>query len=183
MDSASTQISQRLSAGSRVCPSEVPDGYKSPKNPHALQLTPLPSPQTRREKARKEEQTHLSSANGSEHPFLQGCPQPLVAQVERARQGAAAFLSTKEVSTSPESSPTAVVNLQAIFFSLLVVATKTPLRAAGTMGLSRNLARIRGYVTYSSPHPSLASPHMVYLIRRLEGRGKRMKNIPGIPQE
>lgn len=129
-----------------------------PKKPtctpaHSPSFPPNPSG-----KGRKEEQTHCSSASGSKRPFLQGCPQPLVAQVEPARQGAAAFLSTKEVSTSPARSPTAVVNLQAIFFSLLAVATKTPLPATGTVALLHNLARKRGYITYSSP-PSCLSPH------------------------
>lgn len=102
----------------RVKPAGISYGYMPPNNPHAFQLTPPPffPPPKPSGKARREERTHRSSAAASEH---------LSPGVSPAGRGAgrgsetrscrlhSAFFSTRQVSTSPAGSPTAVVDLHA----------------------------------------------------------------------
>lgn len=141
----------------RVKPAGISYGYMPPNNPHAFQLTPPPffppPPKT----------VGKSQEGGADSPQQRSCLRASLSggvpsrsrrrkrQRDKKLQNALSFLLHKAgeyitcwVSHSRGGS-------SCLFFRLPVAATKTAPRAAGTVGLSRNFARVRGDSTFSSP--------------------------------
>lgn len=147
-----------------------------PNNPHAFQLTPLPflPPQT----AGKSREGGADSPQlAPSIPFLPGAS-PAGRGAGRAGRTRScrlrsAFLSTRQVSTSPARSPTAVVGSSCLLFQPLFPAAAEPhRRPRAPCGCVAQLFPELEVTSRTPPPPSPASPHGVYEIRGLERRGK-----------